>query len=90
MSSVTTTFPTPPASLRILILGAGGREHALAWKIAQSSRVASVVVSPGNGGTGAMGGKVSNMGLDQVAWGGSDGFGGIVRWAVENKVGVVV
>lgn len=86
MSSVVTAFPHPPASLRVLILGAGGREHALAWKIAQSSRVERVVVSPGNGGTGAMGGKVMNMGLDQVAWGGKDGFGGIVKWAVENKV----
>lgn len=36
---------------RILIVGGGGREHALAWKIAQSSRVDSVCVAPGNAGT---------------------------------------
>jgi len=37
--------------LNILVVGGGGREHALAWKIAQSPRVARVLVAPGNGGT---------------------------------------
>ena len=37
--------------MRILIIGSGGREHALAWKIAQSKRVTEVVTVPGNGGT---------------------------------------
>ncbi len=37
--------------MRILIIGSGGREHALAWRIAQSPRVESVYVAPGNGGT---------------------------------------
>jgi phosphoribosylamine--glycine ligase len=37
--------------MKILIIGSGGREHALAWKIAQSPRVDEVVVAPGNGGT---------------------------------------
>jgi phosphoribosylamine--glycine ligase len=36
--------------MKILIVGSGGREHALAWKIAQSPRVTEVVVAPGNGG----------------------------------------
>ena len=36
--------------MKILVIGSGGREHALAWKIAQSSRVDKVVVAPGNGG----------------------------------------
>jgi len=36
---------------KILVIGSGGREHALAWKIAQSPRVAEVVVAPGNPGT---------------------------------------
>ena len=35
----------------MLVVGAGGREHALAWKLAQSSRVSQVFVAPGNGGT---------------------------------------
>ena len=37
--------------MNILVVGGGGREHALAWKIAQSPRVARVLVAPGNGGT---------------------------------------
>ncbi|MEO8754187.1 MAG: phosphoribosylamine--glycine ligase [Casimicrobiaceae bacterium] len=37
--------------MNILVIGGGGREHALAWKIAQSPRVARVFVAPGNGGT---------------------------------------
>jgi len=37
--------------LNILVIGSGGREHALAWKIAQSTRVAKVFVAPGNAGT---------------------------------------
>jgi phosphoribosylamine--glycine ligase len=37
--------------MKVLVIGGGGREHALAWKIAQSPRVQKVVVAPGNGGT---------------------------------------
>jgi len=37
--------------MKILVIGSGGREHALAWKIAQSSRVSEVLVAPGNAGT---------------------------------------
>ena len=37
--------------MNILIIGSGGREHALAWKLAQSPRVERVFVAPGNGGT---------------------------------------
>lgn len=36
--------------MKVLVIGSGGREHALAWKIAQSPRVTKVVVAPGNGG----------------------------------------
>jgi phosphoribosylamine--glycine ligase len=36
---------------RVLVVGSGGREHALAWKLRQSPQVAEVVVTPGNGGT---------------------------------------
>ncbi|HJU40031.1 MAG TPA: phosphoribosylamine--glycine ligase, partial [Tahibacter sp.] len=37
--------------MKILVIGAGGREHALAWKIKQSPRVSEVIVAPGNAGT---------------------------------------
>ena len=37
--------------MKVLIIGGGGREHALAWKCAQSSRVTEVLVAPGNAGT---------------------------------------
>lgn len=46
--------------MKILIIGSGGREHALAWKIAQSPRVAEVLVAPGNAGT-AREGKCRNV-----------------------------
>ena len=37
--------------MKVLVIGGGGREHALAWKLAQSSKVQCVYVAPGNGGT---------------------------------------
>ncbi|MDA3932889.1 MAG: phosphoribosylamine--glycine ligase [Gammaproteobacteria bacterium] len=40
--------------MKVLIVGSGGREHALAWKVAQSGRVEQVIVAPGNGGTATM------------------------------------
>lgn len=46
--------------MNILIVGGGGREHALAWKVAQSSRVRNVYVAPGNAGT-ALESKVTNL-----------------------------
>ncbi|MCG8325663.1 MAG: phosphoribosylamine--glycine ligase [Thiotrichales bacterium] len=46
--------------MKVLIIGGGGREHALAWKVAQSDRVEQVLVAPGNAGTG-LEDKVSNV-----------------------------
>jgi phosphoribosylamine--glycine ligase len=46
--------------MKVLVVGGGGREHALAWKIAQSKRVAEVIVAPGNAGT-ALEPKVRNV-----------------------------
>ena len=43
----------------VLVLGSGGREHALAWKIAQSERVSKVYIAPGNAGTSSVGVNVS-------------------------------
>lgn len=46
--------------MKILVVGSGGREHALAWKIAQSERIQTVFVAPGNGGT-ALDGRLENI-----------------------------
>ena len=37
--------------MKILLVGSGGREHAIAWKLAKSEKVSKVFVAPGNGGT---------------------------------------
>ena len=49
--------------MKVLIIGSGGREHALAWKVAQASSVEKVLVAPGNAGT-AREAKVENIALD--------------------------
>ena len=45
--------------MKILVIGSGGREHALAWKLVQSPRVSQVFVAPGNGGTATEDGLVN-------------------------------
>ncbi len=53
--------------MKILVVGSGGREHALAWKIAQSERIQMVYVAPGNGGT-ALDARLKNIAItDPVA-----------------------
>jgi len=52
--------------MNVLIVGGGGREHALAWKVAQSPRVAKVFVAPGNAGTAADPG-LTNVPIDEIA-----------------------
>src|SRR5499427_9292871 len=47
--------------MKLLVIGSGGREHALAWKLAQSPKVQKVFVAPGNGGTAL------ESGLENVA-----------------------
>ena len=47
--------------MRVLVIGSGGREHALAWKIAQSPRLTKLFIAPGNGGTGAV---AENVAMD--------------------------
>jgi len=51
--------------MKVLVLGNGGREHALAWKLSQSERVSQVYVAPGNGGT-AQDPRLQNVNLSDV------------------------
>ena len=52
--------------MNVLIIGSGGREHALAWKVAQDPRVEKVFVAPGNAGT-AVEAKCQNVAIDVLA-----------------------
>ncbi|RMM97728.1 Phosphoribosylamine--glycine ligase, partial [Pseudomonas savastanoi pv. glycinea] len=52
--------------MNVLIIGSGGREHALAWKVAQDPRVQKVFVAPGNAGT-AIEAKCENVAIDVLA-----------------------
>lgn len=69
--------------MRILIVGGGGREHALAWKVAQSQRVETVFVAPGNAGTAAEA-KCENV---AIAAGDIDT---LVRFAHERAVALTI
>jgi len=71
-------------SLRILLIGNGGREHALAWKLAQSPLVESIVAVPGNGGTARLN-KVSNN--TDVR---PDDYPGLVELAKKLRINLVV
>ncbi|SDV50044.1 phosphoribosylamine--glycine ligase [Chitinasiproducens palmae] len=54
--------------MKLMVVGSGGREHALAWKLAQSPRIQTVYVAPGNGGT-ARDPRLSNVELPELAEG---------------------
>ena len=67
--------------MNILLLGSGGREHALAWKIAQSTKVSKLFIAPGNPGTAAVGQNVDINANDSDA---------LKRFALDNDVQMVV
>lgn len=67
--------------MNILLLGSGGREHAMAWKIAQSPRVEQLYIAPGNAGTGLVGTNVPISATD---------FPAIKAFALENRIDMVV
>lgn len=73
----------PEYPLKILVIGSGGREHALCWKIAQSNHVEKVFCAPGNGGT-AQESKCENVPIGVMD------FPAIEKFAIENKVDLVV
>ena len=68
-------------NMKILLLGSGGREHALAWKIAQSAKCEKLFIAPGNAGTGEVGENVAIK---------ADDFEAIKAFVVENGVNMVV
>ncbi len=67
--------------MKLLLLGSGGREHALAWKITQSSKVEKLYIAPGNAGTREVGENVAIK---------ADDFNAIKQFVLENKVDMVV
>ena len=67
--------------MKILLLGSGGREHALAWKIAQSPKVSKLYIAPGNAGTANVGENVDIK---------ADDFNKLKDFAVENSIDMVV
>jgi phosphoribosylamine--glycine ligase len=52
--------------MKLLVIGSGGREHAIAWRLAQSPRVQKVFVAPGNGGTARENG-LENIAITEIA-----------------------
>ena len=52
--------------MKILVIGSGGREHALAWKLAQSPKASKVFVAPGNGGT-VLDKRLNNLPISDIA-----------------------
>lgn len=69
--------------MNVLVIGGGGREHALAWKAAQSPQVETVFVAPGNAGT------ATELKLENVAIA-ADDIQGLLKFAQENAVGLTI
>ena len=68
-------------NINVLVIGSGGREHAFAWKLAQSNHVQQVFVAPGNGGT-ALDSKLKNIPITDIV--------ALREWAQANKIGLTV
>ncbi|MBR5958603.1 MAG: phosphoribosylamine--glycine ligase [Salinivirgaceae bacterium] len=67
--------------MNVLVIGSGGREHAIAWKIAQSKRISQLFIAPGNAGTAAVGTNVAIKATD---------FEAIKKFVVDSKIDLVV
>jgi phosphoribosylamine---glycine ligase len=67
--------------MKVLVVGGGGREHALAWKLAQSPKVQAVYVAPGNGGT-ALDARLENINITNVQE--------LRAWAATEKIALTV
>jgi phosphoribosylamine--glycine ligase len=77
----TFAFPITPIPMNILLLGAGGREHALAWKMAQSHHCNELYIAPGNPGTAGIGTNIDLSVTD---------FEGIRKACIRHLIGLVV
>ena len=73
--------------MKILLLGSGGREHALAWKIAQSERVEKLFIAPGNAGTGHVG---KHAGIAENVTMKADDFEAVKQFITEKGIDMVV
>ena len=67
--------------MRVLVVGSGGREHALVWKLKQSPLVKKIYCAPGNAGIGSIAGCVNIDALD---------FAGLAAFAAENDIDLTV
>lgn len=67
--------------MKVLVIGGGGREHAIAWKLSQSPKVTRIFVAPGNGGT-ALNPKFENLPITNVVT--------LREWAQKEKIGLTV
>ena len=67
--------------MKVLVIGGGGREHALAWKLAQSPKVQAVYVAPGNGGT-ALDPRLENVDITDIPQ--------LRKWALDQKIALTV
>ena len=69
--------------MKVLLIGSGGREHALAWKMAQSPKVEKVFVAPGNAGTATEEG-IENIAID------AEDIQGLLKYALTNEIDLTV
>jgi phosphoribosylamine-glycine ligase len=65
--------------MKILILGSGGREHAIAWKLSQSKKVTAIFTAPGNAGTYQLG---VNLNVDP------EDFRAVKKAVIDNNIGM--
>ena len=67
--------------MKVLLIGSGGREHAMAWKLAQSPQTTELIIAPGNAGTADLGQNI-DIGVDD--------HDDLMKYATDNNVDLVV